>query len=802
MHDDGDLMTASENRRDPLTRDAGSVLPIILAFMVIGSLIIIPMLTYASTVLRANSVSVQKTENMEHLRAGARVAAADPADLFVRCSGATAPIPVAGALVAGTQSSCSMLEDITVLNELEVPYGGVAMQLGETVPTAFSYSKAQPNTGDPVNWYGDPTDTSCTTPQRWCPDPKQDTIWIPPLPEVATSFQEATGYPMPPPRDCTVYFPGTYNDPIVIDRPTYFVSGVYLFNETVTVVGGADAVFGFGLAEGCVGNDSAAVLDMYPNPLPPDLNAEGNGATLLFADEAQLIIDDGLMTDDPVTRNIVPNTAGKTIRFEVNQRYIKDVSDTAARVSIMSINGDRDVDTTTTPETVTYGSLDVPDVITSAESVVKTSTGDLVKASTKGLEPSSLTAEPRAPETPRNVQALSLDDDYMGNGWGAARISWDPPVGNDEGGSTITRYEVTEATHTGLACHTDGATSCVIRNLQHNVNYFFSVTAINDVGASEPSLPATATTKPESPNLKEPGAPTDVTVDDPIATTDPYDSAVKVSWTAPTDDGNALLIGYQVAAYPVYEVFEDGVSVGPTVDTTAPAGTCEVGAFRDQPAATSCVVTGLAPLDLTPGLGPVSDLVAIPQITSNWVGYTFEVTAVNAITNQGLPFTAPDPSWIVDSTSAALTDPPVQTVTGAGTTAYVPPADPTWPIAPVYVPDPIVDVDLSNTAVTGSKVTIAGYIATPQGRVRVSNPDGERVTLNGGVVAGSFDIDAATAATMGDPYSPTTVGFEDVVLQRKIRIVTTLGGTHLTSTIVAQINANGADMRINSWVIE
>lgn len=762
-------------------RDEGSVLTLVLVFMVIGSLILLPLMSYAATVLRANSVAVKKTETMERLRGGARVAVADPADLFVRCAGGSTPIPIAGALVPGTSSTCRQISSVTVLDQLEVPYGGVAVQLGESVPANVSYSTRQPAPTAATNWWGDPADTSCD-PTEWCPDPKQDTIWMPRLPEVATSVQTASGYPMPAPRDCLVYFPGTYDAPVVIDGPTYFVSGVYLFNSTLTVVGGADAVFGFGLAEGCVGNDAAAVLEMYPNALPDTLNSEGNGATLLFGDEGRLVVDDSLTADG--SGNLVPNAANLPVRFEVNQRYIQDVSDTAARVSIMSVNGDRDVvDPAAVPLTYTTGTLDVPSVIRMPESQVRTSTGTLVSASSKGLKASNLTAEPRVPEAPKNVTATALDDPlYAPTGKGATLISWDPPVGNDEGGSTITNYRAVNNAGTH-SCETDGATFCVVRNLNHGGTYTFTVTATNAVGTSAMSAPVSVMTSASSTDLAVPGAPTAVTVANPAT----WRNQAAVSWTAPASTGNAHLIGYRVEAY---RAFADDVTSIEQLEAT-PFSACSTWSFRNQPAATSCVVSGLTDLDPAPGAGPLP--------ATHWVGYRFRVVAINAVSNQGLPGTPVPPGKLIgESAPSAWTDPPVLAFTGTATAPA--PTAPVWPVAPTYVPDPIVDVRLASAP--GSTVTIAGYISVPQGRVRVHNPTGQLVRLSGGLVAGAYDVDAATIASMADPASPTTIGFEDIVLQRTIEILTRVGGERHTSRLRVQINANGADMSINSWVTQ
>ena len=58
-------------------RDTGSVLPLVLVMMIIGSLIVIPMMRYATTVLSANTV-LSKTTRLESAKAGLRLSLADP----------------------------------------------------------------------------------------------------------------------------------------------------------------------------------------------------------------------------------------------------------------------------------------------------------------------------------------------------------------------------------------------------------------------------------------------------------------------------------------------------------------------------------------------------------------------------------------------------------------------------------------------------------------------------------------------------------------------------------------------------
>jgi hypothetical protein len=282
----------------------------------------------------------------------------------------------------------------------------------------------------------------------------------------------------------------------------------------------------------------------------------------------------------------------------------------------------------------------------------------------------------------------------------------------------------------------------------------------------------------------DPQPPANVLVADPTL----YEDDAEVTWDPPFDTGNAPIVGYRIEAYRAYV---DDVLTTEFVESSA-VGQCETWSFRDQPAATACVVSGLPLLDTTPGAGPL-------PLTS-WLGYRFAATAITAVSNEGLPVTALDPAAQVGEATSALTDPPIAAFTGTTTFVDTTPYPPVWPVAPTYVPDPIVEVNLAATS--GSTVTIAGYTAIPQGRIRVHNPTGQDVKIVGGVVAAAFDIDAATLATMDDPYDPTDVGFENVVLQRTVELVTRAAGERVTSTMRVQINANGADMTVNSWVIQ
>ncbi len=173
-------------------------------------------------------------------------------------------------------------------------------------------------------------------------------------------------------------------------------------------------------------------------------------------------------------------------------------------------------------------------------------------------------------------------------GNGQVTVSWTAP--GDDGGSEPTGYMVTSDPE-ARTCTTAGATSCTVSGLTNGVGYTFTVTATNAIGTSAASDPS-ATYVPAG----TPATPTGVNGA-------AGNGQVTVSWTAPSDNGRPIT-GYTVTSDPE-------------------ARTCTTAG------ATSCTVSGLA----------------------NGVGYTFTVTATNAIGTSA----ASDPSPFVTPAGAEFT---------------------------------------------------------------------------------------------------------------------------------------------------
>lgn len=106
-----------------------------------------------------------------------------------------------------------------------------------------------------------------------------------------------------------------------------------------------------------------------------------------------------------------------------------------------------------------------------------------------------------------------------------------------------------------------------------------------------------------------------------------------------------------------------------------------------------------------------------------------------------------------------------------------------------YTPAPIISIDVNDASTV---VDVPGYVAVPMGRFSVDNPNGAPITLSGGVVAGTFSVN--------DPRPTATFGFEpSVVMQRTIRLVTTVG--NITSTAVVKINSD-TNYGVSRWVTQ
>jgi hypothetical protein len=127
------------------------------------------------------------------------------------------------------------------------------------------------------------------------------------------------------------------------------------------------------------------------------------------------------------------------------------------------------------------------------------------------------------------VTAEALYYDAVGVAWAAA----------GDGGSPITGYEVV-ADPGGATCVAPATgRGCLVSGLTTGTTYTFTVTAINDLGASDPSEPS----GPVTPVASTPGPPRQLSAIGGHGRAD-------VSWWAPSRDGGSPITHYTVTSSP------------------------------------------------------------------------------------------------------------------------------------------------------------------------------------------------------------------------------------------------------------
>ena len=147
-----------------------------------------------------------------------------------------------------------------------------------------------------------------------------------------------------------------------------------------------------------------------------------------------------------------------------------------------------------------------------------------------------------APSAPQSVAATA--------GASSATVSWAAPA--SDGLSPITGYTVTASPGGSTLSAGAAATSAQVNGLLQGVSYLFSVAAVNAIGTG----PAASTGSVRIPTV--PGPPVGVS-----AVSTNTGGTLRVSWTAPADDGGAALSGYAISCSPA------GTATAPGAATSA-----------------------------------------------------------------------------------------------------------------------------------------------------------------------------------------------------------------------------------------
>jgi hypothetical protein len=306
-------------QRQRFNNDEGSILVIILAFMVLGSVLVLPVLDRVLVAHRNGSTAHRLALREEATKGAVRVSLADPKALYQLCSNSAGPesaidIPIPG-IDVDMDVYCAKLKDTPQVPVADVRVPMTTTKMGSTAPVGTVGAPFVGDPTDPTAWVGSATAVSTGT-----------KILLPDLPARSLKTRSANPFPMPV-GACRVYFPGTYRDPIVISdaTPVYFTSGVYYFENTLTVTGSANVVGGRGPIEGCA-TDQDAVFDIAA--VGRDHGVTGNGVTFVFGAAGRLLVN-----------NSVPGS-GPTLAL--NDRLVRqdEVSVRSSKsVNIMTVNG-------------------------------------------------------------------------------------------------------------------------------------------------------------------------------------------------------------------------------------------------------------------------------------------------------------------------------------------------------------------------------------------------------------------------------------------------------------------------------
>lgn len=753
-------------------RDRGAVLPLVLVLMVIGALVVIPLLQYSVTVSRAGQVEADKARSIEYARSGLRTALVSTKALYEGCgdfAGDSPRVLESPELPGVVSTTCRVVATAKYLGLSEVPFHLATLQIGQPIPGEFA---------DPHN-YDNPLPEAAWQADR-SPDRETGTVWVPNLPArpdvVRTSTASPDGnYGRPMSfGTCDVYFPGTYQQPVVVQGPraTFFVSGLYYFESTITFRNGADAVIGDGEIEGCTSDLDAM---SYADPPPDTALISGVGATIVLGDDARIVAD---------------NSAGP-VRVRFNQRYVDASEEGAlpsAGVSIMTVNGDLD-DANPTGAVLP---LVVEDVIAIPPANLGI-TGAIVNVSTDGYIPSVHTPEPIPPEQPDAPTATAYRSGVCGDSaaecadMGAAFLSWTAPEDN---GFVVRAYFVEQRSRPGdsndegawtawesVSCPIEvpiapggaASTSCTVQGLNgygggNNTarSYEFRIIAASIGGQSVPSVdsnvvrPRARTGDGQDPALDVPAG---FSVDELGLSATNYRDGKLVEWTpaeAPDETGGYPVLGYRVVATPVFDPDPPPDPIPPPVECTSTWESTECLLTADDPATTDFegLVRGQA--------------YTVVVYATNALGESVDGPAVPLVHLYGL----------TDDEVAALP-------------TYEPPPPPPEP-SQFRVPDPVIDVRATGTAPIDMRVT--GYVSIPQGRVAFDggpSPDSHEVLLLGGAVTARIDTENTGPGFAVRLDNPTT--------QKTILLSTTYDGRYdARAEAVVQVNSNFG-WGLNSW---
>ena len=380
-------------------RDEGSVLPMILALMVVGSLGVLALLTFATTLFRnrppievrdqtfwtaKSAMSMAMTLQRENGPDGcypgpyaftlngytANVTCTPTGNYFGTGRGRFALITTGNdfdtqqVVGSGVGAIVKPIVGDVLINGGSFDDSGadLAVQASTTGVASNVLTSNHTSTATPTARYNDPTvvptvppappavpvATDCTNPAipPTMAFPDQGTAWNhtcqnQPWWELAGDLNTALTYDYPelPPLpaylrpsvpqatigSCNVYFPGRYPAALTLGAGDHFFpSGVYYFEDALTLAPGARVVAGEGRWSGCTFDAEAAFA-----PTAPSFHAiTGKGATFVLGGNGRIVSDDASLR---INRRVSDSTSRGTETVAIRSVNFSSAAPTAAQ---------------------------------------------------------------------------------------------------------------------------------------------------------------------------------------------------------------------------------------------------------------------------------------------------------------------------------------------------------------------------------------------------------------------------------------------------------------------------------------
>lgn len=357
----------SGSRRRAARDDQGAVLLLTIVMFVVGSLIVGGLASYAVSALRSLPTAKSRTTRVESVKSALRMAMsvqrdAGPSGCFDDLTSWTVnslPVTVTctstesyssgsdryGLITTANASTEATLRGASSSSFVKLIDGKVALNAG--LLSGTSVTNIAPNStvemsrftsaSTPLARYrtsafstakgcDDPTipaskqfsatpgyTLTCTSEPWWnlAGDASAGVRQYPVLPAIPTYVRDGS---MATINSCKVWYPGRYvgGGTITLTGTNYFASGLYYFEQPVSIASGATVVMGEGTYRGCVFDTDAA----FAPTAPKNHEITGKGATVLLAKGATMSVASGakLTINRRVSSSSTRGSEGQSIR--------------------------------------------------------------------------------------------------------------------------------------------------------------------------------------------------------------------------------------------------------------------------------------------------------------------------------------------------------------------------------------------------------------------------------------------------------------------------------------------------------